>query len=99
MNEKAAVPALDTPLSAPSGPGGQHWQARTLSNDPKRDNIDPDRLVIRWMSAGYSQEKGFAVVAETRRKWSAVAHGKSSHVAHKHDGSRFSHCQLLQIGL
>ena len=50
MNEKAAVPALDTPLSAPSGPGGQHWQARTLSNDPKRDNIDPDRLFIRWMS-------------------------------------------------
>lgn len=50
MKTKSAVTALNTPLSAPSVPGGQHWQAQVLPNDHQRDSIDLDKPGIRWMS-------------------------------------------------
>ena len=63
MKTKSAVTALNTPLSAPSVPGGQHWQAQVLPNDHQRDNIDPDKPVIRWMSDKMSL---FRIVMDAR---------------------------------
>jgi Transposase IS116/IS110/IS902 family len=49
MNGKSAFPGINTPPSAPSVLGGQHWSARVLRNKRHCDKFDLNRPVIRWM--------------------------------------------------